>query len=68
MHIYAYSSGTARISVRGEHFSGVGLVGLFKEFLKKTAKMLYFSIFFKKLTNHALNFRAFGRKTHCWKI
>ena len=34
----------------------------FECFLKEMAKMHYFSIFFKKLTNHALNFRALGRK------
>ena len=35
-----------------------------KNFLRKLQKVHYFSIFFKKnLTNHALIFRAFGRKT-----
>ena len=27
-----------------------------------------FCIFLKDLASHALIFRAFGRKTHCWKI
>ena len=39
------------------------ILKIFKNFLKKIAKMHYFSIFFKRLTNHALNFCAFGRKT-----
>ena len=29
---------------------------------------LFLHIFQKNLTNHALIFRAFGRKTHCWEI
>ena len=33
------------------------------KFINKIAKMHYFSIFSKKLTNHALIFCAFGRKT-----
>ena len=34
-----------------------------KNFKGKWQKMNYFSIFFKKLTNHALIFCAYGRKT-----
>ena len=55
--------GSARV-VRGrsppdaEEFSKI-----FKNFLVKIAKMHYFSIFSKHLTNHGLIFRAFGRKT-----
>ena len=62
--------GVARIMVRGT-LLGVGLVrgpgaapqdaGEFSK--KKIAKMLSFSIFFKTVANHALIFRAFGRKT-----
>ena len=38
-------------------------------FLKKIAKMHYFSIFFKKVNNHALIFRAFERKLQIvWKF
>ena len=48
--------GVARIFSR-EHFSK------FQNFLKKIAKMDYFSIFSKNLANHALIFCAFGRKT-----
>ena len=36
---------------------------IFKRFLKKSAKMHYFSIISKSLTIHALIFCAFGRKT-----
>ena len=42
-------------------------LGIFDKFLKnlfiKFRKIHYFSIFRKNLTNHALIFRAFGRKT-----
>ena len=34
----------------------------FKKFIKKIAKMHYFSIFFKEFKNHAINFCVFGRK------
>ena len=34
-----------------------------KNFLRKLLKMHYFNIFQKNLTNKALIFRAFGRKT-----
>ena len=51
--------GVARIfSGGGEHFSKN-----FKNFLKKISKNAFFSIFSKNLTNHALTFCAFGRKT-----
>ena len=42
---------------RGKYFSK-----FFKKFLRKLRKMHYFCIFSKKLANHALIFRAFGRK------
>ena len=34
-----------------------------KDFLRKLQKMHYFSLFFKKFQNYALNVCAFGRKT-----
>ena len=37
------------------------------EFLKKIAKMHYFSIFSNFLTNHSLIFRAFGRKAQIFR-
>ena len=36
---------------------------IFKTFLRKFLKMQYYSIFSKNLTNRALNFCTFGRKT-----
>ena len=33
---------------------------------RKLQKMLHFRLFWKKCQNHALNFRAFGRKTIVW--
>ena len=36
---------------------------IFEKMSFKIAKTYYFSIFSKFLQNHALNFRAFGRKT-----
>ena len=69
-------SGAARISVRGNNLGrsaswGVRRVELpdagefskiFKRFLKKIAKMHYFSRFFNKFNNRELIFRAFGEK------
>ena len=50
--------------------AGTGFQKFSKIFWRKLRKMLYFSIFFKKLlTNHALLFRAFGWKMQIvWKF
>ena len=75
-------SGVARISVRGEHFKGSAAWGvreaeppeagvfskIFKNFLWKLLKCIILAYFPKTLTNHALIFRAFGRKTNFSEI
>ena len=53
--------GVARILVRGDAFGGrprgkSGVRRIFKSFLKKIAKMHYFSIFFKKCNKPFVNF------------
>ena len=51
--------GVAKIFYRGgEHFSKI-----LKKFIKKIAKMHYFSIFFKKFNKPSVNFCACGRTT-----
>ena len=54
-----YNHGRSQDFFRAEHFSKI-----FKKFLKKIAKnALVYHIFPKNLTNHALIFCGFGRKT-----
>ena len=76
-------NGAAKISVR-EHFRGSASSGsgraeppdarelskICKIFLKKIAKMHYFSLFFQRnVTNPALIFpRVWTKNTNCWKI
>ena len=71
--------GACRISVRGgEHFKGVGLVVgpgaelpdagelskiCKKKVFRKLQKIIILAYFQNSLKKHALNFRAFGRKT-----
>ena len=50
------------------YFSIWNFEKIFNKFLEKIGKMPYLSIFFKKSTNHALIFCAFGRKTIYWKF
>ena len=71
--MYTWTMGMARILSRGggtlfQNFeknfekNSKNVRKFVKVFLRKLLKMHYFSIFSQNLTNHALLFRAFGRK------
>ena len=48
----------------GAHPESFGkFLKVYRKILKKFQKIHYFSVFFKKVKNPALDFRAFGRKT-----